>query len=144
MENLNSVQKAALELLREDSRFLITIADISQNAKNIDSNYISMTIPYIGIFADGAEQWGRKVGIQARTFSAEEKEYYSIIRNGHKLFEYSYNDLKNLLHDKFKESDEYFYNIRSPLEKIFGYRNFGVDCIMGELCGNTILCAAYD
>lgn len=143
MNEFNKVQNAAFELIRADARFLITITDIYLNANIIDSNYMSMTIPYIGIFADGAEQWGRKVGFQSIKFSDEEKEYYCLIRNGHKLYEKSYNELKNCLINKLKESDEHFYSIRSFLEKIIGYYNFGADKIKGEYCGNTILCAAY-
>lgn len=144
MKNLNRVQNAAFALIREDARFLITLVDIFQNAKNVDNNYISMALPYIGIFADGAEQWGRKVGLQVSEFSREEKNYYSIIRDGHKLFEKSYDDLQNSLQEKLKESDDYFYNIRSTKEKIIGYQNFGVDKVKGQYCGNTILCAAYN
>lgn len=144
MNSLNKVQEAAFELVLEDSRFLLTLADIFKNAKNANNNYISMTLPYIGIFADGAEQWGRKVGFQVSKFSPEEKEYYSIIRGGHKLYEYSYDALKSILQNKLKESDDHFFKIRTPLEKIIGYRNFGADKVMGQYCGNTILCAAYN
>lgn len=61
MENIriNKVQKAAFELIQSDARFLNTIIDINTNAKNIDSNFLMMCQPYIGIFADGAEQWCR-------------------------------------------------------------------------------------
>lgn len=64
MENIriNKVQKAAFELIQSDARFLNTIIDINTNAKNIDSNFLMMCQPYIGIFADGAEQWCRKMG----------------------------------------------------------------------------------
>ena len=57
MENIriNKVQKAAFELIQSDARFLNTIIDINTNAKNIDSNFLMMCQPYIGIFADGAE-----------------------------------------------------------------------------------------
>ena len=64
MENIriNKVQKAAFELIQSDARFLNTIIDINTNAKNIDSNFLMMCQPYIGIFADGTEQWCRKMG----------------------------------------------------------------------------------
>ncbi|MGB8454736.1 MAG: hypothetical protein WCD89_20700 [Anaerocolumna sp.] len=42
MSSFNKVQEAAFELVREDLRFLLTLVDIFQNAKNVDSNYISM------------------------------------------------------------------------------------------------------
>lgn len=143
MKELSKVQNAAFELIRKDAKFLITIIDICKNGKNIDSNYISMALPYLGIFADGSEQWGRKVGIGNIQFSNEEKVYYSLIRKGHKIFDKSYDELKKCLMEKLKESDDYFYSIRSDLEKIIGYYNFGVDLIQNEYCGNTILCAAY-
>lgn len=102
-----------------------------------------MSQPYIGIFADGAEQWCKKVGLAAPTFNEDEKAYYSALRQGHKLFEKSYGDYMALLIDKLDESDKYFYNIRSPLEKILGYRNVGVDVCNNAFCGNTIICAMY-
>ena len=62
---LNKVQRAAYELIQADARFLYTLVDMSQNASNISSNYIMMCQPYIGIFADGAEQWCKKLGLKA-------------------------------------------------------------------------------
>ena len=61
---MNKVQQAAFDLIREDARFLYAITDIMRNAKNIDSNYICMSLPYIGLFADGAEQWCKKIGLK--------------------------------------------------------------------------------
>ena len=114
------------------------------NAKNIDSNYIAMSMPYIGIFTDGAEQWCNKIGLKnAPRFNGEEKEYYVKLRQAHKLYEMSYKEYEKLLLDKFQESDKYFYNIRSLLEKVIGYYNVGADYCNGEVCGNTILCAMY-
>ena len=140
---LNKVEKAASELIQSDARFIYTLVDIQYNAKNIDSNYIAMSMPYIGIFADGAEQWCKKVGLNAPIFNAEEKEYYVNLRQAHKLFEMSYEDYETLLLDKFRESDDYFYNVRRLFEKVVGYYNVGVDYCNGEVCGNTILCAMY-
>ena len=51
---LNKVQKAAFDLIQSDARFIYTLVDMQNNAKNINSNYVMMSIPYIGIFADGA------------------------------------------------------------------------------------------
>lgn len=36
----NKVQLSAWELIQADARFLYTLVDIQQNAKNISSNYI--------------------------------------------------------------------------------------------------------
>ena len=82
---LNNVQKAAYELIQSDARFIYTLTDIQQNAKNISSNYIMMSQPYIGLFAYGAEQWCQKLGLDAPKFTGTEKTYYSALRQSHKL-----------------------------------------------------------
>jgi hypothetical protein len=140
---LNKVQQAAFDLIREDARFLYAITHIMQNATNISSNYVCMSIPYIGIFADGSEQWCKKVGLSFPTFNQEEKAFYAQIRQGHKLFDKNYAEYKQLLLSKLAESDNYFYSIRSLREKIFGYYNVGTDVCDNEFCGNTILCSMY-
>ena len=71
---LNAVQKAAYELIQADARFLYTLTIIQREAKNISSNYIMMSQPYIGLFADGAEQWCRKMELAAPRFTDEEKK----------------------------------------------------------------------
>ena len=140
---LNKVQRAAYELIQADARFLYTLVDMSQNASNISSNYIMMCQPYIGIFADGAEQWCKKLGLKAPLFNEQEKNYYDALRQSHKLLEKTYSEYANLLMSKLAESDQYFYSIRSLREKVFGYYNVGTDLFNGEYCGNTILGAAY-
>lgn len=140
---LNDVQKAAYELIQTDARFLYTLIIINRNAKNISSNYIMMSQPYIGLFADGAEQWCRKLKLSAPKFTDKEKKYYTALRQNHKLYEMPYLDYMSALMDKFKVSDDYFYKNRSLYEKAFGYYNVGVDKCSGNFCGNTILCALY-
>lgn len=143
VEKLNEVQKAAYELMQADARFLYTLTDIPQSTKNINSNYICMCLPYIGLFAEGAEQWCKKVGLDAPRFNSEEKAFYTQIRQGHKLFEKSYNDYMTHLSEKFLESNNYFYSIRRLREIILGYYNVGTDLCNGKFCGNTILCLMY-
>lgn len=70
---LSKVQTTAYELIQADARFLYSLIDINRNAQNIKGNYMMMSQPYIGIFADGAEQWCKKVGLAAPTFSENEK-----------------------------------------------------------------------
>lgn len=140
---LNAVQKAAYELIQSDARFFYTLIDIQKNAKNIKSNYIMMSQPYIGIFTDGAEQWCRKVGLDAPRFNEIERAYYIALRRGHKLFEKSYNDYMSALMESLNASDAYFYKIRSLREKIWGYYNVGTDLCDNQFCGNTILCMLY-
>lgn len=140
---MNKVQKAAYELIQSDARFLYAITDISQNAPNIKTNYICMCLPYIGLFADGAEQWCKKVGLNTPRFNPSEKVFYTQLRQGCKLWESSYDDYTTLLLKKFTDSGNYFYRKRSLHEKIFGYCNIGTDLYNGEFCGNTILCSMY-
>ena len=143
MKELNKIQRAAYEMIQSDARFIYTLTVIHQNEKSINSNYFMMCQPYLGIFADGAEQWGRKVGLPSPRFTEEEKFYYSSLRKTHKLYELKYSEYKSTLIDKLNQSDEFFRSLRSPLEKIIGYYNVGTDICEGEFCGNTILCALY-
>ena len=41
---LNKVQKAAFDLIQSDARFIYTLVDMLNNAKNINSNYVMMRI----------------------------------------------------------------------------------------------------
>lgn len=140
---LNAIQMAAYELIQSDARFFYTLIDIQQNAKNISSNYIMMSQPYIGLFTDGAEQWCKKAGLPAPQFSNSEKEYYTALRQSHKLYEMPYSDYSSTLLDKLTASENHFYKKRRFREKILGYYNVGTDLCDGEFCGNTILCALY-
>ena len=140
---LNNVQNAAYDLIQADARFLYTLTDIQQKARNNKSNYIMMSQPYIGLFADGAEQWCRKLGLEAPTFNDEEKQFYSRLRLSHKLYEKPYSEYKSVLMKKLKESDLYFYKIRRLRERLLGYYNVGTDFCNGEYTGSTILCAMY-
>jgi len=141
---MNKIQTAAYELIQSDARFLCTLADICQKARNINSNYIMMCQPYLGVFADGAEQWCKKIGLDAPNFNEREKVYYTALRQSHKLLEKTYVEYASLLMKKLEESDNYFYSIRSLREKILGYYNVGTDLCNGKYCGNTILCAAHN
>ena len=95
---LNKIQKAGFELMQSDARFIYTFVDIFETAKNIDSNYMLMCLPYIGVFADGAEQWCKKVGLDAPRFNDEEKEFYVKLRQAHKLYELTYKDSNEILY----------------------------------------------
>lgn len=143
ISSLNSVQKAAYELIQSDARFLYTLTVIQREAKNINSNYMMMSQPYIGLFADGAEQWCKKVGFGAPEFNIAEKKYYSELRSGHKLYELAYSEYLTRLIDKLNISDRYFYQIRNLRAMVMGYYNVGTDLCNGQYCGNTILCALY-
>lgn len=139
---MNEIQKLAYSLIINDAKFIFTLA---KTANKIESNYISMALPYIGMFADGAEQWGKKVGIdKISRFSKEEKKYYTYLRNGCKLLDLGYKEFKEKLFNEFSASDKYYYENQSWIERnIIGYKNVGVDICNGVPCGNTILCGAY-
>ena len=139
----NAVQKAAYKLIQSDARFLYSLTLIQQQSMSVNSNYILMSQPYIGLFADGAVQWCKKVGLRAPMFSENEKRYYTDLRQGLKLYDLTYLEYKSSLMRKLKESDTYFFNSQSRLQKCFGYHNVGVDLCNGEFSGNTVLCAMY-
>lgn len=107
-----------------------------------------MCQPYIGIFTDGAEQWCKKMRLSAPMFSNAEKGYYTSLRLSHKFLEKSYAEYKKMLLEKFWESTNYFYKIRSFREKVICRRQI---CMMDTmffrfvwkktacLCGVSIL-----
>lgn len=142
INHLRKVQKAAYSLMREDARFLFSLVDLYKNGCSLDDNYVCMSLPYIGLFADGAEQWCRKVGISVPRFSLEEKGYYSHLRNSIKSLERGYNDYINSLKEMLQKSDEHFKKIREPGQE--AYFNIGTDLFMEKYCGNTVLCATYN
>ena len=137
----NKVQKAAYELVQADARFLYTLTRISSETDSIDSNYIMMCQPYVGIFVDGAEQWGKKVGLNIPSFNEDERVYYEALRQGHKLLEKSYNEYANLIMNTLVESDRYFYTSSVVRGNILEYNNVGTDICNGHYCGNTLVCA---
>lgn len=142
IKHLRKVQKAAYSLMREDARFLYSLVDLYENGCNLDNNYVCMSLPYIGLFADGAEQWCRKVGLNVPRFSSEEKVYYSYLRTSIKALERGYEDYLGSLIEMLQKSDEYFKGIRVPVQE--EYFNIGMDLFMSKYCGNTILCASYN
>ena len=112
LKNLNPVQQVAYSLIKGDARFISTLLDISKEPSNVDNNYMMMSQPYIGLFANGAEQWGRKMGLRlVPNFSVEENTYYSLLRQGHKLLDKTYEEYRLQLMDTLKESDYYCYSI---------------------------------
>lgn len=141
IKHLGKVQKVAYSLMREDARFLFSIVDLNKNGCYLDDNYICMSLPYIGMFADGAEQWCRKVGLRVPRFSAEEKVYYSYLRASIKALERGYDDYLGSLKEILQKSDKYFKEIRLINQE--AYFNIGTDLFMNKYCGNTVLCASY-
>jgi len=140
---LNPVQNAALDLIRSDAGLIHSLVTLSTHA-TLETNFIMMSQPYIGLFADGAEQWCRKVGVGAPTFHGLEKEYYTKMRLSHKMFEMNYPELVSLLMTQLNRDDQYYQLKAGMAGRILGYRNVGVDLYDNEFCGNTVLCNAYN
>ncbi len=140
---LNSVQRAAYELIQSDARFIYSLFAINKIEKHIHSNYVMMSQPFIGMFTNGADQWCKKMGISSPQLSDKEEKYYTQLRLSHKLYELPYTEYLFRLINKLNESDLYFYNNRSLIEKIVGYYNVGVDISGKKYVGNTILCSLY-
>ena len=61
LKKLNPVQQVAYSLIKGDARFISTLIDISKEPSKADNNYMMMSQPYIGLFANGAEQWGERL-----------------------------------------------------------------------------------
>ena len=143
-DTVNAIQTAAYELIRSDARFVYSLViDISQKDNRIKGNYKTMFLPFLGLFTDGAEQWGKKMGLSTPSFNKVEKDYYVMLRQTHKLFGLSYTEYSERLYDEFLKSERYFYGIRRLREKIFGYYNVGTDLWNSHYCGNTVLCSMY-
>ena len=144
MKQLNKVQLLALSLIREDAKFIYTFVEISRNQKKLNSNYICMLLPYIGIFAHGSEMWGKKVNLDIPIFNEKERQFYTNVRQSHKLFEMNYTKLKEKINLHYKKADYYF----QPHKKLFSkttdkYYNVGYDICNEKYCGNTILIDTY-
>ena len=141
---LNKVQEKSYKLIQADARFVYTLTRILRSPNAPKSSYLMMLQPFIGLFADGSEQWGRKVKIDTPAFSEEEKDHYIKMRNSIKLFDMTYDELYNTLKNTLDESDIHFYDARTPMSKLHGlYYNVGVDLLGNTFCGNTILCSIY-
>jgi len=141
---LNKVQEKSYKLIQADARFLYNLTRVFKSPNAPKSNYIMMLLPFIGLFADGSEQWGRKVKIGAPVFQDEEKKYYTEMRKSIKMFDITYDELFDTLKDTLNKSDKYYYDIRTLRSKLCGmYYNAGVDLQGNTFCGNTILCSIY-
>ena len=140
---LNPIQKKAFALIQADARFLFTFVEIHKNVKQ-NSNYNMMALPYMGLFVDGAEKWGKKVGIDTSEFTDEEKQCYEAMRSSIKCFEMSFAGFSALLQAALTKSDNHFYSTRSLMSKMINlYYNVGTDVLVDKYCGNTILCSIY-
>ena len=53
-ENLNKIQLTAYELIQSDAMFIYALTMIAKKENKIQTNYMCMSLPYIGVFTDGA------------------------------------------------------------------------------------------
>lgn len=144
---LNDVQKIAYKLIQTDLSYIYTIFS---NYPNIGCNYLVSMQPYLGIIADGAEDWVTAVEIVNKLtlgipcFSEEEKIHYEAMRGNIKFWEKSYLNIFTEIKEAYTKSDIYFSNLCKPIAKNLKlYDIYGADIVNGEFCGNTILCSIY-
>ena len=145
--SLTQQQAASLLLMQNDLRFLYTLAYYS---KEIKSNYIVSSMPYIGLIIDGVEDWlnaynnSHAAKFNVPTFTVQEQDYYEKMRSCLKLWDNSYSTVFSELMRLYLQSDNYFSSICKPIaKKMKIYDIFGVDLADGCYCGNTILCSYY-
>ncbi len=143
----NKQQKATVSLIKNDLRFIYTIL---KNKEIIKSNFFCMLFPFIGTIIDGAEDWieafnnSHKVKLDVPIFLEEERYFYEVLRSSIKMWDKSYCEVRQLLSDKYIESDKYFSNLCKPIAKTLKlYDIYGVDIANNKYCGNTILCSCY-
>ena len=86
----NSVQKAAIQLIQCDLKFLYTIFI---RRDYIPPNYYVALMPYMGLIVDGVEDWikaynnSSKVKLEAPVFTVPQQAYYEEMRKSIKLYE---------------------------------------------------------
>jgi len=146
-ENMTPQQKAAINLIQNDLRFIYTII---VNRANFKSNYIVSSMPLIGTIIDGTEDWikaynnSSKEKINAPLFTEEEQYYYEAMRSSIKLWDRSYNEINQKIERLYTDSDKYYASLCKPIARILKlYYIFGADIADNQFCGNTILCNSY-
>lgn len=142
--HLNHIQALAVELMKNDLRFLYTIIC---NDKITTPEYFVALIPYMGLVIDGIEDWinaynnstkGSKILLP--TFNSKEQEYYSKMRNSIKLFEKGYEEVNKQIESKYYSSDDYFSSFgKLKILRRKKYDIYGVLFYNSIPCNNTIL-----
>lgn len=138
-------QRITLKLIAEDLRFVYSVLLANKNSTGY--SYPVALQPYLGLIADGVEQWSRKVQLVktvTRSFSAEEKDYYTALRNNIKLWEMDFCHLNLHLETAYHDNDDYFAGICKPIAKLLKlYDIYGCFIIKGCFCDNTVLDSIY-
>ena len=140
---LNKVQKAAIELMQCDLKFLNTIVTYKEH---VTPNYYVALMPYMGLIIDGVEDWiksynnSSKIKLQAPIFTESQQAYYEEMRKSIKFYEQGAEHFNGLLEKKYKESDKYFSSVCNPIAKHLKlYDIYGVFSCNQIPCDNTIL-----
>ena len=140
---LNKVQKAAIELMQCDLKFLNTIVT---HKEYVTPNYYVALMPYMGLIIDGVEDWiksynnSSKIKLQAPIFTESQQAYYEEMRKSIKFYEQGAEHFNGLLEKKYKESDKYFSSVCNPIAKHLKlYDIYGVFSCNQIPCDNTIL-----
>ena len=111
VEHFNLVQKAALNLIQQDLRYIYTVI---KNIQPSASNYIPSMIPYLGVIIDGAEDWIKSFNNSSRykldipLFEEQERLFYEQIRTSIKMWQQNYGQIYEQLGAAYQVSDEYF------------------------------------
>ena len=50
---LNTTQENAYDLIKSDAKFIYSLMTLPQRDTHIDSNYMMMSLPYLGLFTSG-------------------------------------------------------------------------------------------
>lgn len=147
MSSLSVQQEAAWKLLRADMQFLYTI---TVNQDLVGGTYWNALMPYMAMIIDGAEEWILAVNrvhphtIVAPVFTEEQTAFYERTRSGIKLWEFPLEQIKQMMADKYRASDQYFSACCLPLAKLLKlYDIYGVYCVEDHFCNNTVLDMLY-
>ena len=147
-EKLNTQQKTAIMLMRDDLRFLFTIM---KNNDQVTPNYYISFLPFFGLIIDGIENWIRTYNnssangtLKLPTFSEKEAEFYEMLRESVKFWDKDYDYIYGKLGDEYKKANKYFASSCSPTARLLGLYDFiGVNTINEQIYGNTILESAF-
>lgn len=136
-------QKVASKLIVEDLRFVYSTLVANKNPT--EPYYTVALQPYLGLVADGVEQWSKKVGKKdIPVFSAKEKDYYTELRNNIKLWKKSFFKLNLKLEKFYHLSNDYYASVCQPIAREKNlYDIYGCYTIKGYFCDNTILDSIY-
>lgn len=141
MTVINDNYSIVRKLIQDDAKYIYTLVKLSDECR---LNYIGMAVPYIGIFADSAELWGKRAGYIKTFFDKKEKETFAILRNRRKWLEISFREYMEETEKALTASDRYYSSLSNPLKRFFRlYSNAGVDYIGDNLCGNSLLRSIY-